>query len=121
MVTLRILASMAYLALFVPFAVFFTGDGLPQPYATILGALILCGSWAVGYIAQSLWAALLPVIPWVTALVLIFVTPEEGDVGRAGAAILWSILFLFLVVLVIAGSVSGRRRLSGLRQGVRSR
>jgi hypothetical protein len=106
------IAASIYLALFAPFGVFFVGDGLPQPYATILGALILYGSWAVGRVVANFWAALLPLIPWVTAVALIYFAPEEGEVGRAGAAILWSVVFVFLTGLVVAGVLSGRRRRS---------
>jgi len=77
-----LVAPESYLALFVPFGVFFAADGLPQPYATILGALILYGSWAVGRVVANLWAALLPLIPWATAVALIYFAPEEGEVGR---------------------------------------
>jgi hypothetical protein len=118
----RLIASAIYLALFVPFGVFFAGDGLPQPYATILGALILYGSWAVGRFTANLWAALLPLIPWVTALALISFGPEEGEVGRVGAAVLWSVVFVFLTSLVVAGALSARRdSSSGWARVARSR
>jgi hypothetical protein len=108
----KALAAFGYLALYVPFGIYFTKDGLPDPYATWLGLAIVAGSGIVGYIVASWWAVLLPLAPWVTALVLIAVSPEgEGsDVGRTGAAFLWSGVFAFLTVLVVIGVASRTRQ-----------
>jgi hypothetical protein len=117
------LAALVYLALFVPFGIFFTSDeGLPQPYFTILGTGILAGSWAVGRFVGAFWAVLLPVVPWSTAILLISITPEEdlGEVTRQGSMILWSFVFLLLTGLVFAGILSARR-LSVFRGRIRPR
>jgi len=102
-----------YLGLFVPFGIFFTGDGLPQPYAKVFGVLILLGSWLIGRLVASFWAPLLPLLPWATAVILIYATPEGGEESRAGAAILWSFVFALLTALVIVGVFWGRRTSGG--------
>jgi hypothetical protein len=99
----RFAAPLVYLALFVPYAVFFPGDGLPGPYWWILGAAILIASPLVGYVVGAPGAMLLPVVPLLLAVVLIYATPEEGEVGRAGASVLYSFLFAVLVLLVGLG------------------
>lgn len=108
----RAVASTVYLLLFAPFGVFFAGEGLPYPYSMIIGTLILIASWAVGWVIGSLWALVLPAIPWTTALILIAIAPEEdfGEVTRRGSMILWSMVFVFLAALVVAGVLMARRR-----------
>ena len=108
----KALASAIYLLLFVPPGVFFTGEGLPAPYFTIVGALTLVASWAVGWVVGAPWALLLPLIPWTTALILIALAPAEdfGEVTRRGSMVLWSVVFLFLTFLVLAGVLMAGRR-----------
>jgi hypothetical protein len=108
--TRELAASAAYLALFVPPGVFFAGDGLPQPWFTIVGTLIMGGSVAVGWVVAKAWAVALPLAPWVAALVVIAVADDEdfGEVTRRGSMILWSVVFAFLIVLVAAGILARR-------------
>jgi hypothetical protein len=108
----KALESAIYLLLFVPPGVFFTGEGLPSPYFTIVGGLILAASWAVGWVVRALWALLLPLIPWTTALILIALAPADdfGEVTRRGLMILWSVVFLFLTFLVLAGVLMAGQR-----------
>jgi hypothetical protein len=77
------LVSFGYLALFVPFAIYFTKGGLPDPYGTWLGLAILAGSGIVGYVVASWWAVLLPLAPWLTALILILVSPASVSTDAA--------------------------------------
>jgi hypothetical protein len=68
---------------------------------------------AILYLAlfvPSWWAILLPLVPWITALILILISPEGVEVGHRGAAILWSFVFAFLTSLVAAGIFSARRQ-----------
>jgi hypothetical protein len=62
----------------------------------------------------SFWAVLFPLIPWATAVTPIYATPNEGDVGRGGATILWSFVFASLAGFVIAGVLSARRLIVGV-------
>jgi hypothetical protein len=106
------LASVLYLLLFVPFGVGFAGDGLGEPYATVLGGLILVSSPIVGYVLGSPWALVLPAMPWTAALVLIVLAPESDfvEVSRSGSMFLWSFVFAFISALVLAGVVVRKAR-----------
>ena len=97
--------------MFVPFGIYFTKDGLPDPYATVLGIALLVGSVAIGYIVGSWWALILVIPPWVTALILIALSPEEEfyEVDATGSAALWSIVFAFLASLVAGGVLTAKR------------
>jgi hypothetical protein len=104
------LAAVAYLGLFVPPGVFFAGDGLPQPWFTIVATLIVGGSWLIGWLIARAWAVALPLAPWIAALVVIAVADDEdfGEVTRTGSMILWSVVFGFLTALVAGGVVARR-------------
>jgi hypothetical protein len=107
-----LLASVLYLLPFVPFGVGFAGDGLREPYATVLGSLILVSSPIVGYVLGSPWALVLPAMPWTAALVLIVLAPESDfvEVSRSGSMFLWSFVFAFVSALVLVGVVVRKAR-----------
>jgi hypothetical protein len=104
--------SLAYLALFVPFAIFFAGEGLPTPYSAVLGPLIVLASPLLGLLVGRPAAMLVPAVPWFVAVLLVWATAGEGEVGRGGVTILYTLLFAALTLLVglgVAARIAFRR------------